>query len=77
MVQSFEYLILYMYNRVQKSFQVVTYRTICTGHKQHNNHDIIIVKATMTRQNSQKLQTREITKMDVSGDILRNFRYSS
>ena len=24
--------------------------TICTGHIQHNNHDVIIVEVTMTRQ---------------------------
>ena len=35
---------------VEKSFQVVTYSTICTEHIQHNNDDIIIVEVTMTRQ---------------------------
>ena len=32
--------------RVEKSFQVVTYNTICAEHIQHNNHDLIIVKVT-------------------------------
>ena len=34
----------------EKSFQLVTYSTICTGHIQHNNDDVIIVEVTMTRQ---------------------------
>ena len=40
---------------VEKSFEVVTYSTIYIGHTQHNNHDVIIVEVTMTRQNFQKL----------------------
>ena len=40
----------------EKSFQEVTYSTICTGHKQHNNNnDVIIVEVTMTRQKFQKI----------------------
>ena len=45
---------------VEKSFQAVTYNTICTGHIQHNNHDVTIVEVTMTRQNFQKLLNPEI-----------------
>ena len=35
----------------EKSFQVATYSTICIGQMQHNDHDVIIVEVTMTRQN--------------------------
>ena len=35
---------------VEKSFQVVTCSTICTGHIQNNNHDVIIVEVTMIDQ---------------------------
>ena len=45
---------------VERSSQVVTYSTICTGHIQHNNDDVIIVKVTMTRQKFQKLLNSEI-----------------
>ena len=47
---------------VEKSFQVVTYSTICTGHVQRNNHDVIIVEVTMTRQKFQKLLNSEINQ---------------
>ena len=40
---------------VEKSFQVVTYNTICTGH-------VIIVEVAMTRQNFQKLLNPEINQ---------------
>ena len=46
----------------RESFQVVTYSTICTGHIQHNNNDIIMVEVTMTRQNFQKLLNPEINQ---------------
>ena len=60
---------------VEKSFQVVTYSLICTGHKQHNNHDVIIVQVTMARQNFQKLPNPEINQNGDVFDIFRNFRY--
>ena len=47
---------------VEKSFQVVTYNTICTGHIQHNNHDVTIVEVTMTREKIQKLLNPEINQ---------------
>ena len=47
---------------VEKNLQVVTYSTICTGHIQHNNHDVTIVEVTMTRQIFQKLQNPEINQ---------------
>ena len=47
---------------VEKSIQAVTYSTICTGHIQHNNDDVIIVEVTMTRQNFQKLRNPKINQ---------------
>ena len=47
---------------VEKSFQVVTYSTICTGHIQHNNDDVIKVEVTMTRRNFQKLPNPEMNQ---------------
>ena len=47
---------------VEKSFQVVTYSTVCIGHIQHNNHDVIKVEVMMTRQNFQKLLNPEINQ---------------
>ena len=40
---------------VEKSFQVVTYSTICTGHIEQHNNDVIMVEVTMTRQKFQKM----------------------
>ena len=60
---------------VAQSFQVVTYKTICTGNIQHNNDDVIIVEVTMTRRKFQKLPNPEKqTKTVVFGDIFRNFK---
>ena len=39
---------------VERNFQVVTYCTICTGHIQQNNHEVIKVEVTMTKQNFEK-----------------------
>ena len=69
--------ITYKIGHVEKSSQVVIYGTICTGHIQHNNHDVIIVEVTMVRQSFQKLKTLELTKMDAFSDIFRNVRYFS
>ena len=33
---------------VEKNFQVVAYSTICIGHIQHNNDDVIIMEVTIT-----------------------------
>ena len=54
---------------VEKSFQVVTYSTICTEHIQHNNDDVIIVEVSMTRQKFQKLLNPEINQTEVFGNI--------
>ena len=40
----------------------VTYSTICTGHIQHNNHDVTIVEVTMTRNFFQNLLNLEINQ---------------
>ena len=47
---------------VEQNFQVVTYSTVCTGHIQHDNDDVIIVEVTMTRQIFEKLLNPEITR---------------
>ena len=47
---------------VEKSFKVVTSSTICTGHIQNNNDDVIILEVTMTRQNFEKSLDPEINQ---------------
>ena len=48
---------------VEKSFQVVTYSTICIGLIEYNNHDVITVEVTMKRQNFQILINPEIKQI--------------
>ena len=58
---------------IVKSFQVVTYSTICSGHIQHTNYDVTIVEVTMTRQKFQKLLNLEIDETLLFCDFLGNF----
>ena len=44
---------------------MVTYRTICTEHIQHNNDDVII------------MELGQLTKMEVFVDIFSIYRYFS
>ena len=56
-------------DNIEQNFQVLTYSTVCTGHIQHNNDEVIIVEVTMTRQKFQKLLNSEIKKTEVFGDF--------
>ena len=46
----------------RENFQVSTYSTICTGHIQHNNDDVIIAEVMTTRQKFIKLLSPEINQ---------------
>ena len=54
--------IIHEIEHVEKSFQVLTYFTICTEHIQHNNDDIVIVEVMMIGQKFQKLLNLEINQ---------------